>query len=470
MIGCVLMKFVVAGRVILDDLENPTSSAPYGLLFMASVCVFAGRGWIGKCIVVSVCVLHFLLTLWFGYSVRAYNSLPDPSWFPNTIGIGYPAVKLWLYYPYPGLILMAVSLVSLIMLFPSTLVRVFAIKKISAPVCWIQISGPSIVLYTLTILGQPTSYTIESNLDPAQFLSTHHKFYLPLMHFMFVLCLVGVASSVFGLYKRWDVIVNKPFSPAHAAFVFPCLSHANAIQAYRGAVDTFSTITPGSPFKVALFCYWMFFLVGGTIICFVFSVKFFRRLPKWTQIQVESPEEQPPAPNETHVAGAVGLGERWRLQPWLSPAIVQANETGALVRRRRGLQDGRGAFVRSRNLTAVGFEPLLSLAELQDEIDTLLAEVERNPPRRRRGWHSAIPGIDFGSDLASLGSGSYGRAHVFDGLFDAVSWGSSGGNQNPRRSRAQSEDVNRISLARSQSRRGHGRQDTSDSDLMHAWA
>ena len=113
--------------------------------------------------------LHLLLTLWFMYSVRAYNSLPDPSFFPNTIGIGYPAVKLWLYYPYPGLFLMAVSLVSLITLFPMSLFRVWTVDKISAPVCWIQISGPSIVLYTLTLLAQPPSYAVESNLDPEQF-------------------------------------------------------------------------------------------------------------------------------------------------------------------------------------------------------------------------------------------------------------------------------------------------------------
>ena len=136
------------------------------------------------------------------------------------------------------------------------------------------------------------------------------------------------------------------------------------------------------------------------------------------------------------------------------------------MRRRRGTQDGRGAFVRTRNLTALGFDPALSLAELENEIEILLAEVERNPPRQRRGWHSAIPGIDFGSDLASLGSGSRGgRQRVFDALFDAMSFGSNGGNRNySRRSRAQSEDVRQ-----GQNRRGHGRQDTNDSDLMHAW-
>ena len=465
MIVSVLIKFIVAGRVILDDLENPTSSAPYGLLFMASACVFAGRGLFGKVVVMCTGGLHLLLTLWFMYSVRAYKSLPDPSFFPNTIGIGYPAVKLWLYYPYPGLFLMAVSLVSLITLFPMSLFRVWTVDKISAPVCWIQISGPSIVLYTLTLLAQPPSYAVESNLDPEQFLLVHRKFYLPCMHTMAVLSVVGVCSSVLGLCKRWNTIVNKPFSPAHAAFVFPCLSHANAIQAYRGAVDAFSTIPPGSAFKKILFCYWMVFLVGGTIVCFVFSIKFFRRLPMWTLFQVEGADKEPPAPNETHIADVVSIGERWRNQKYTSPAVLQANETGGLVRRRRGTQDGRGAFVRTRNLTALGFDPALSLAELENEIEILLAEVERNPPRPRRGWHSAIPGIDFGSDLASLGSGSRGgRQRVFDGLFDAMSLGSSGGNRNSRRSRAQSEDVKQ-----GQNRRGHGRQDTNDSDLMHAW-
>ena len=347
MIVCVLIKFIIAGRVILDDLENPTSSAPYGLLFMASACVFAGRGLFGKVVVMCTGGLHFLLTLWFMYSVRAYKSLPDPSFFPNTIGIGYPAVKLWLYYPYPGLFLMTVSLVSFILLFPTSLFRVWTVQKISAPVCWIQISGPSIVLYTLTLLAQPSSFTVESNLDPDKYLLMHRKFYLPCMHVMFVLCVVGVISSVVGLCQRWNMIVNKPFTPAHAAFVFPCLSHANAIQAYRGAVDAFSTMTPGSPFKVALFCYWMLFLVIGTVVCFVFSIKFFRRLPQWTQIQVEGPDKEPPAPNETHISDVVSIGERWRHQNYVSPAILQANETGGIVRRRRGTQDGRGTTSRN---------------------------------------------------------------------------------------------------------------------------
>ena len=463
LVTSVLLKAFVAGRVILDDLENPTNSAPYGLLFMSSVCIFAGRGWIGKFIVVSTAGLHFLLTLWFIYTVKAYNALPDPSWYPNTVGIGYPAVKMWLYYPYAGFFLMVVSLASMVVLLPMSVFRVFTTPKIGAPICWIQMSAPSIVLYTMTIMAQPVSYAAETDMNLAHFKAVHHEWYLPLMHFMFFLCLIGVASSVWGLYTRWDVILKKPFSPAHAAFCFPTLSHANAIQAYRGAINSFSDIPPESSIRKAIYCYWLFLLVTGTCVLFIFTIKFFRRLPKWTQIDVESPEAEPPAPNETHVHEIVTIGDRMHHQNFVSPAVLQANETGALVRRRRGTEDGRGTYVRTRNLTALGFEPMMKWDELKSEIEILLAEVERNPPRERRGWLS-VPGIDFGSDF---GRGNVG---VFDGLLDAISISSS--NTDRRRNRSHTEDVNinRPSfLQRGGGGRGHSRQDTSDSDHMYAW-
>ena len=64
---------------------------------MTMVCVFAGRGWIGECLVLSAAAMHLCLVMWFLYMALAYRILPDPSWYPNTVGIGLSAVKTWLY-------------------------------------------------------------------------------------------------------------------------------------------------------------------------------------------------------------------------------------------------------------------------------------------------------------------------------------------------------------------------------------
>jgi hypothetical protein len=76
----------------------------------------------------------------------AYHIMPEPSWFPNTVGIGLSAVKIWLYYPMTGQLLMAISLALNFFFFPISVIRVALNKKISAPVGWIQMSAPAISL------------------------------------------------------------------------------------------------------------------------------------------------------------------------------------------------------------------------------------------------------------------------------------------------------------------------------------
>lgn len=102
------LKIVLATRVVLDELSSPTTASPAGLLCMTTVCVFAGRGEIGKFMVTAAASVHMCLVLWFVYMTLAYRIMPDPSWFPNTVGVGLSAVKTWLYYPMPGHLLMAV--------------------------------------------------------------------------------------------------------------------------------------------------------------------------------------------------------------------------------------------------------------------------------------------------------------------------------------------------------------------------
>ena len=81
---------------------------------------------------------------------------------------------------------------------------------------------------------------------------------------------------------------------------------------------------------------------------------FFLFLPSWCQIDVEN-DELPPAPNDTIVTRLLQSGEARdeMKQNFVSAAVLQANESGALV---RVLQDGRMKYVRSRRMPSMGFE------------------------------------------------------------------------------------------------------------------
>jgi hypothetical protein len=101
-------KLILARRVVFDELSSPTTASPAGLLCMTLDIVFAGRGAVGMVVVCASSFVHLCLAIWFMYMAFAYHALPDPSWFPNTTGIGVSAVKLWLYHPMCGHFLMAV--------------------------------------------------------------------------------------------------------------------------------------------------------------------------------------------------------------------------------------------------------------------------------------------------------------------------------------------------------------------------
>jgi hypothetical protein len=154
-------------------------------------------------------------------------------------------------------------------------------------------------------------------------------------------------------------------------------------------------------------------LVIGTIATVYVTWKFFIMLPTWTQIDVAD-EVEPPAPYETTLTlqDIITTGETMR-QPFVSPAVLQANETGALVMLPRGI-DGRNRYVRTRRLPALGFEPTMDWSELNRERELLLDWVGKNPPRRRKRTLS-VPGIDFNyGEFGSGNSGVYGsleRSH-----------------------------------------------------------
>jgi hypothetical protein len=134
-----LCKLILARRVVLDELSSPTTATPAGLICMTLDIVFAGRGIIGQAVVSISAFVHLCLAIWFIYMALAYRKLysrsqelsekatttivvgrhlliatclpnryessfcviqdimPEPSWFPNSVGIGVSTVKAWLY-------------------------------------------------------------------------------------------------------------------------------------------------------------------------------------------------------------------------------------------------------------------------------------------------------------------------------------------------------------------------------------
>ena len=316
--------------------------------------------------------------------------------------------------------------------FPVSVIRVTTNKKISAPVAWIQMSAPAVALYSLTIMAQPEFE--EEEPDVTRFQEVHRMLYLPCMHFLFFLAVVGFLSSCQSLYVRWETFSKKEFSPAHAAFCFPILAHANAIQAYRGALDSFSDIKPGSPIKIVIYIYWIFMLIGGSVSTITITTKFFYWLPSWTLMDVAE-EEEPPAPNETLMVTADGIfaGETL-VQDFISPAVLQANETGVLVALPR--EHGHTIYRRTRKVTALGFEPIMNMIELVEEREALLERVAKNPPRRRKQTLS-VPGVDF-----NYGYGSFGTDNL--GVFDVES----GDAVDPSRLRASRVRASRVRTSR----------------------
>lgn len=273
-------------------------------------------------------------------------------------------------------------------------------------------SAPAISLYALTIMAQPSFE--EENPDVTNFQRVHRMIYLPCMHFMCALSLIGFFASCHSLVTRWDDLRKRPFSPAHSAFCFPTLSHANAIQSYRGAVLTFSDVQPHDWRLIILYSYWFIVLLGGTIATVWISAKFLYCLPRWTNLDLAD-EEEPPAPSDTILSmqEMITAGETMR-QSYVSPAILQANETGALVLTRSGV-DGKLRYVRTRRLLALGFEPTMKWSEMEQEREVLLEWVGQHPPRRRHRTLS-VPGIDFSRGSSSFGTGNTGVYGAFGGF------------------------------------------------------
>ena len=145
-------------------------------------------------------------------------------------------------------------------------------------------SAPNVALYAVTIMAQPSFE--EENPDINHFQRLHRRYYLPFMTFLFGLCLLGAIASVHSIIVRWKDFQKLPFSPAHAAFCAPSLSHCNAVQAFRAAVLSFSGLPVKSPYLALLYTYWLIVLIGGTCVTVVIATKFLMALPEWTHFDL----------------------------------------------------------------------------------------------------------------------------------------------------------------------------------------
>lgn len=227
--------------------------------------------------------------------------------------------------------------------------------------------GPAISLYSLAIIMEPTFQ--QERPDINHFQTVQRSIYLPSMTCLFGLCVIGMISSVHGLIVRLKQIAREEFSPAHAAYSFPLLMHAMAIQSYRSSLDFFASADEVSPaFKSALHIYWVSVVITGTIVALTCIITYLVFLPSWVDVDTRD-EDEPPAPNETSICISVTYGESL-IQPYVSPTILQANETGILVMA-YDYQNNWCDLVRTRRIPAFGFEPMMSKRTFKRERNAL---------------------------------------------------------------------------------------------------
>lgn len=239
------------------------------------------------------------------------------------------------------------------------------------------------------------------------------------MNVMFAFCMVSMVSSLYLVKTRWKSFRDKEFSPAHVSFCAPTVAHANAMQAYRSSLQKFSPNPPGTVFKLLLYNYWTLVMICGTVLTFVLTSKFLAHLPSWCQIDVED-DEMPPAPEETVVTQLLQKGEAGdeMTQNYVSAAVLQANESGALV---RVLQDGKMKYVRSRRMPSMGFDPIMNMSELMSERERLLQHVTyaADPSRDRSGLTSFDDTLRYNFNEPNRFVASSGRNRLNFLSFDA---------------------------------------------------
>ena len=168
---------------------------------------------------------------------------------------------------------------------------------------------------------------------------------------------------------RRQQVAQEEFSPAHAAYSFPLLMHALAVQSYRSALDFFANADAVSPVLMrALHAYWVALVIAGTTVAIICGVTYLVILPSWVVIDTVD-EVEPPSPQDTSISDLVTYGESL-IQSYVSPTILQANETGTLIMA-YDYQNGWCDLVRTRRIPAFGFEPMMGKQLFQEERNIL---------------------------------------------------------------------------------------------------
>lgn len=252
--------------------------------------------------------------------------------------------------------------------FPISLIRVAMSEKMSATVSYLQMICPAICLHSLAIIMEPSFR--EERPDISHFQALQRSIYLPSLSCFFTLCIIGVVSSLHGIITRLRQISREEFSPAHAAYSFPLLMHALAVQSYRSGLDFFAGTAANPTLKSALHLYFVSLMVVGTFVSVICILMYIAFLPTWTVVVDPSIENEPPPPEETTMVEHVTYGESL-IQFYTSPSILQANEAGVLLMAYNN-EHNEFCHIRSRTiLPALGFEPMMRMREFARERDAL---------------------------------------------------------------------------------------------------
>ncbi|GMI32903.1 hypothetical protein TeGR_g4, partial [Tetraparma gracilis] len=209
-----LLKLFLAPALVLADLAHPATMSPAGCVAM---CIsLLGSALNSPSLTAAGAALHASLLLCFLRAARRERAGVDPAWFPNTVAVSVSADKLFPFRPHLARLLLATSLVLFLFLFPASLHRVATDRSVAPTVCWIQMSAPAGLLVAFIEMCPPTSPVRSRGVV-----------------FLFLCCLLSVASVFQAVGRRWREVKATPFSPAHAAYCFPAVAHAAATAAFH---------------------------------------------------------------------------------------------------------------------------------------------------------------------------------------------------------------------------------------------
>lgn len=166
-----------------------------------------------------------------------------------------------------------------------------------------------------------------------------------------------------------------------------------------------------------LYQYWRLNLICGTVLTVILTFKFLKNLPSWCQIY-EVEDELAPLPGDENILtrllqeGETAPDEM--NQHFVSAAVLQANESGGLV---RVLRHGEMRIIRSRRMPSMGFDLTMNTKELTSERDRLLQHMSHAAdPRDRGGMASFNVNATQKSSRASI------RKKMNFISFDASTW------------------------------------------------